>query len=119
GLSRRLVRQPDHHPNRLLRADAAAAPTRLSFTPTLAPMARGILATITADLREAAPRTAEGLLDAAALADQLSQAFAQAYSDEPFVPPLPEGPWPHTSATAASHMPPTQLTADGRATHSL
>src|SRR5699024_8110515 len=77
--------------------------------------ARGILATITADLGEAAPRTAAGLLAAGALGDQLSQAFAQAYSDEPFVRLLPEGQWPHTSATAGSNMAHIQVTVDGRA----
>src|SRR5699024_11470129 len=90
----------DRNPHGVLRAAAADGPPRISFTPTLVPMARGIRATITADLGEAAPRTAEGLLDAAALKDQLSQAFDDAYGDEPFVRLLPEGQWPHTSAAA-------------------
>jgi N-acetyl-gamma-glutamyl-phosphate reductase len=115
GGTHRHVPEIEQNLNGVLGADAADGPTRISFTPTLVPMARGILATITADLGEAAPRTAEGLLDAAALGDQLSQAFAQAYSDEPFVRLLPEGQWPHTSATAGSNMAHIQFTVDERA----
>src|SRR5699024_11374563 len=114
GGTHRHVPEIEQTPNGVLGVDAAEGPTRISFTPTLVPMARGILATITADLGEAAPRTAEGLLDAAALGDQLSQAFAQAYSDEPFVRLLPEGQWPHTSATAGSTMAHIHFTAAGR-----
>src|SRR5699024_214801 len=36
-------------------------------------------------------------------------------SDEPFVRLLPEGQWPHTSATAGSNMAHIQFTVDGRA----
>jgi N-acetyl-gamma-glutamyl-phosphate reductase len=115
GGTHRHVPEIEQNLNGVLGADAADGPTRISFTPTLVPMARGILATITADLGEAAPRTAEGLLDAAALGDQLSQAFAQAYSDEPFVRLLPEGQWPHTSATTGSNMAHIQFTVDERA----
>ena len=101
--------------NGVLGADAAEGPTRISFTPTLVPMARGILATITADAGESAPRTAEGLLDAAALKDQLAQAFDQAYADEPFVRVLPEGQWPRTSSTTGSNLAHIQFTVDERA----
>ena len=78
-------------------------------------MARGILATITAEPGESAPRTAEGLLDAAALKDQLGQAFAQAYAEEPFVRVLPEGQWPRTSSTTGSNLAHIQFTVDERA----
>lgn len=115
GGTHRHVPEIEQNLNGVLGADVADGPTRISFTPTLVPMARGILATITADLGEAAPRTAEGLLDAAALGDQLSQAFAQAYSDEPFIRLLPEGQWPHTSATTGSNMAHIQFTVDERA----
>ena len=115
GGTHRHVPEIEQNLNGVIGADAAEGPTRISFTPTLVPMARGILATITADLGEAAPRIAEGLLDAAALKDQLSQAFAQAYADEPFVRLLPEGQWPHTSATTGSNMVHIQFTVDERA----
>jgi N-acetyl-gamma-glutamyl-phosphate reductase len=67
GGTHRHVPEIEQNLNGVLGADAADGPTRISFTPTLVPMARGILATVTADAGKAAPRTAEGLLDAAAL----------------------------------------------------
>jgi len=60
----------------------------LSFTPVLAPMPRGILATVTA--RPVTDRDPRAVL-------------AEAYADEPFVHVLPEGRWPHTSATLGSN----------------
>src|SRR5699024_941476 len=104
GGKHRHVPEIEQNLNGVLGADAAEGPTRISFTPTLVPMARGILATITADAGEAAPRTAEGLLDAAAIKEQLATAFAQAYGDEPFVRVLPEGQWPQTAATTGSNV---------------
>src|SRR5699024_5001550 len=114
GGTHRHVPEIEQNLNGVLGA-AADGPTRISFTPTLVPMARGILATITADVGDAAPRTAEGLLDAAALKDQLAAAFAQAYRDEAFVRLLPAGQWPHTSATTGSNMAHIQFTVDERA----
>ena len=61
----------------------------LSFTPVLAPMARGILATVTA-VPVAGAVTAAGVLEAT-------------YADEPFVHMLPAGRWPHTGATLGSN----------------
>ena len=71
----------------------AAGGTRChpSFTPVLAPVPRGILATCTA-------RATLGT-DAAAVRD----ALAAAYADEPFVHVLAEGEWPHTAATAGTN----------------
>jgi len=66
----------------------------LSFTPTLAPMPRGILATSTARL---APAVAQGGNAAGAL----RAAFADAYGGSPFVHLLPEGQWPVTAAVYA------------------
>lgn len=59
----------------------------LSFTPILAPMPRGILATVTA-------RPTRGVT-----ADAVRAVLADAYADEPFVHLLPDGQWPHTAAT--------------------
>jgi N-acetyl-gamma-glutamyl-phosphate reductase len=64
---------------------------------------------------EAAPRTAEGLLDAAVLKDQLTASFDQTYSDEPFVRVLPDGQWPQTAATTGSNVAQIQFTVDDRA----
>ena len=115
GGTHRHVPEIEQNLNGVLGADAAEGPTRISFTPTLVPMARGILATITAVPGESAPRTAEGLLDATALKDQLAQAFEQAYSNEPFVRVLPEGQWPRTSSTTGSNLAHIQFTVDERA----
>jgi N-acetyl-gamma-glutamyl-phosphate reductase len=69
----------------------------LSFTPVLAPMPRGILATVTCRPTGAAdPRAV----------------LAEAYADEPFVHVLPEDRWPHTAATAGSNSCHLQATVD-------
>jgi N-acetyl-gamma-glutamyl-phosphate reductase len=69
----------------------------LSFTPVLAPMPRGILATVTArPAGNADPR----------------QVLAEAYADSPFVHVLPEGAWPHTAATLGSNACHLQTTVD-------
>jgi N-acetyl-gamma-glutamyl-phosphate reductase len=78
----------------------------VSFTPTLAPMSRGILATCTARLD---PKTA------AAPAAQLRDALAHAYAGEPFVHLLPEGRWPATGATFGSNAAHLQVAADTHA----
>ena len=64
---------------------------RLSFTPLLAPMARGILATVTAPLLPGVdPET-------------VGSALLKAYADEPFVRVLPSGQWPTTQMTMGSN----------------
>jgi N-acetyl-gamma-glutamyl-phosphate reductase len=79
----------------------AQAPVSVSFIPTLAPMARGILATCTA--RSAAP------------AAELRGALEAAYAGEPFVHVLPEGRWPATAATLGSNAAHLQVAADRHA----
>jgi N-acetyl-gamma-glutamyl-phosphate reductase len=67
------------------------------MTPILAPMPRGILATVTARFtKQADPR----------------DVLAAAYQDEPFVHVLPAGSWPHTAATAGSNSCHLQATVD-------
>lgn len=82
---------------------AAGAPVRISFTPTLAPMSRGILATATA-------KVASGVD-----AGQLRDAWANAYDNEPFVHVLPEGQWPSTKAVLGSNHAVMQLAFDEHA----
>ena len=82
-------------------ARVGGAPVALSFTPVLAPMPRGILATCTA-------RTS-------ATAAQLRAALVEQYADEPFVHVLPEGRWPHTAATVGSNSCQLQVTVDADA----
>ncbi len=84
-------------------AAAGGGPVTVSFTPTLAPMARGILATCTA-------RLAPGADPAAVRA-----AWADAYAGEPFVHLLPEGRWPSTAAVLGSNAVLLQLAVDERA----
>jgi len=76
----------------------ASGARSLSFTPVLAPMPRGILATVTA------VPAASGVDPRAVL--------AEAYADAPFVHVLPEGSWPHTGATLGSNSCHLQATVD-------
>lgn len=82
---------------------AAGTEVQISFTPTLAPMARGILATSTAKL---APGTTQA---------QLREAFAAHYDAEPFVHLLPEGQWPATKQVIGSNHVTVQLAVDSHA----
>ncbi|WP_347351131.1 N-acetyl-gamma-glutamyl-phosphate reductase [Intrasporangium sp.] len=82
---------------------AAGRPVTVSFTPTLAPMPRGILATSTARLT---PGT-----DPAAV----RAAWEQAYADEPFVHVLPEGSWPRTADVVGSNLVLLQVAVDEHA----
>ncbi|WP_036317788.1 N-acetyl-gamma-glutamyl-phosphate reductase [Microbacterium sp. B24] len=64
---------------------AGASEARISFTPVLVPMARGILATSTAPI-------ADGVADA-----EIRSAWESAYGGETFVHLLPEGQFPRTA----------------------
>lgn len=79
---------------------AAGEQVSLSFTPTLAPMPRGILATCTA-------RVAPGVTT-----PQLRRAWQEAYAGEPFVSVLPEGSWPSTAMTLGANTVVMQLAHD-------
>ncbi|WP_354643477.1 N-acetyl-gamma-glutamyl-phosphate reductase [Kitasatospora camelliae] len=81
----------------------AGEPVTVSFTPTLAPMPRGILATCSA---KAKPGTT---------AAQLRAAYAQAFAGEPFVHLLPEGQWPHTGSVYGSNAALVQVSLDEHA----
>jgi N-acetyl-gamma-glutamyl-phosphate reductase len=80
---------------------------RVSFTPLLVPMPRGILATCTAPL-------ASGL-DPATAAGPLREALSSAYDSEPFVCLLPDGQWPASASVSGSNAAHLQVTADPRA----
>ncbi|MFD0885932.1 Asd/ArgC dimerization domain-containing protein, partial [Streptosporangium algeriense] len=81
----------------------AGAPVKVSFTPLLAPMSRGILATCTAPAK---PGVTAALL---------REAFETATKDEPFLRLLPEGQWPTTSMTLGANTAALQVTLDERA----
>jgi N-acetyl-gamma-glutamyl-phosphate reductase len=70
-------------------SDAAGTP--ISFTPHLVPMARGLLATCYATLRDGIGAT------------DVMAALEHAYADEPFVRVLPDGRFPHTKALNGSN----------------
>jgi N-acetyl-gamma-glutamyl-phosphate reductase len=85
-------------------AALARAPVEVSFTPVLAPMARGILAVC-------GPQIRDGVT-----ADEVREAYAARTADEPFVRLLPPGQWPGTASVLCSNSVQLQvgLDDDGR-----
>lgn len=79
---------------------ATGSKARISFTPILAPMPRGILATITMKLNP-------GVSTA-----QVRAAFERSYSAEPFLNLLPQGQMPRTAAVTGSNMVAIQVGVD-------
>jgi N-acetyl-gamma-glutamyl-phosphate reductase len=93
-----------HVPEILQNFASAGAPNpRISFTPVLVPMSRGILATVTAPLAPGAD------------AESVRAAWVDAYADEPFVHVLPEGSWPATASTVGANTALVQVTVDAKA----
>lgn len=84
-------------------AGPGAAPVTVSFTPTLAPMPRGILATSTAKVKRG--------VDAVTL----RAAWTSAYDDEPCVHLLPPGQWPATASVLGANLVHLQLAYDDHA----
>ncbi|MFI9511082.1 N-acetyl-gamma-glutamyl-phosphate reductase [Nocardia sp. NPDC052566] len=80
---------------------AGGVDVAVSFTPVLAPMPRGILATCTASVR----------VDAA----QARAVYEKAYADEPFVHLLPEGQLPQTGSVLGSNAVTLQVAVDAAA----
>jgi len=78
----------------------AGADVTMSFTPLLAPMPRGIIATSSARVR---PDVRE---------QDLREAITAAYKDSPFVHVLDAGNWPTTAATAGSNSCQLQVALD-------
>lgn len=83
-------------------ADATGRPVKVSFTPLLAPMSRGIIATCFG--------RASGRIGV----DEVRRALAGAYDAEPFVTLLPEGRWPVTSAVSGTNRVLINATVDER-----
>lgn len=81
----------------------ADGPVRVSFTPVLAPLPRGILATCTAPVLPGVS------------AEDVRETYERAYAGEPFVTVLPEGRWPTTGATLASNAAHLQVAVDADA----
>jgi N-acetyl-gamma-glutamyl-phosphate reductase len=89
--------------------EAAGTAVAVSFTPLLAPMPRGILATCTAPLTAAA---GAGPGPGGTATGRLRAALAAAYDGEPFVCVLPEGQWPATASVSGSNAAHLQVAAD-------
>ncbi|WP_405538598.1 N-acetyl-gamma-glutamyl-phosphate reductase [Streptomyces sp. NBC_00075] len=79
---------------------ASGEPVAVSFTPTLAPMSRGILATCTAAAKPGVT------------AESVRAVYEKAFADEPFVHLLPEGQWPATASVYGSNAVQVQVAYD-------
>ncbi len=73
---------------------------RVSFTPLLVPMPRGILATCSAPVRDGVT------------AEEAYAVYELAFKDEPFVHLLPAGQWPQTKSVLGSNAVHVQVTVD-------
>lgn len=78
----------------------------ISFTPLLAPMTRGIIATVTASTNGAST-------------SQIRRSLVDAYAGEPFVKVLQEGIWPNTASTFGSNSVQIQAVVDQRASRAI
>ncbi|MGW7690457.1 N-acetyl-gamma-glutamyl-phosphate reductase [Streptomyces asiaticus] len=97
-----------HTPEMIQNLSAAAGErVSVSFTPTLAPMPRGILATCSAKARPGVT------------GESLRAAYDKALRDEPFVTLLPEGQWPSTAAVYGSNAALLQVAHDEAAGRAL
>ncbi|MGH3973156.1 MAG: N-acetyl-gamma-glutamyl-phosphate reductase, partial [Pseudonocardiaceae bacterium] len=81
----------------------AGQPVAVSFTPVLAPMSRGILATCTAALRPGIDH------------EVARSVYQTAYAAEPFVHVVAEGRWPATAAVLGSNSVQLQVAVDADA----
>lgn len=82
---------------------------RISFTPVLVPMSRGILATVTAGATSAITRAED---PTAALRRAWGAAYGAPGQGEPLIDLLPEGVWPTTAAVAGSGLAAVQVAYD-------
>ncbi|MGW1379538.1 N-acetyl-gamma-glutamyl-phosphate reductase [Streptomyces sp. NPDC002446] len=90
-----------HTPEMIQNLGAVAGePVTVSFTPTLAPMPRGILATCSAKARPGVT------------AETVRAAYHKTFADEPFVHLLPEGQWPATASVYGSNAAHLQVAYD-------
>ncbi|NBM15513.1 N-acetyl-gamma-glutamyl-phosphate reductase [Streptomyces sp. GC420] len=90
-----------HTPEMIQNLSAVAGePVTVSFTPTLAPMPRGILATCSAKARPGVT------------AETVRAVYGKAYADESFVHLLPEGQWPATASVYGSNAVQVQVAYD-------
>lgn len=93
-------------------SNASGLEVKVSFTPTLAPMSRGILTTATAKV---APEFAAMTDPAGAL----REVWEAAYAEEPFVHVLPEGQWPTTKSVVGSNYAAVQIAYDAHVNRAI
>ena len=79
---------------------AAGEQVKVSFTPVLVPMSRGILASCTAPAKPGVRL------------EDVRATYEKAYADEPFVTLLPEGLWPQTASVLGSNSVHLQVALD-------
>lgn len=84
-------------------AKLGAPEPSVSFTPLLVPMARGILAVVTAPVRPGVT------------AEDIHAAYVKAYADEHFVHVLPQGQWPQSQHIVGSNAVHVNATLDADA----
>ncbi|MFE4862246.1 N-acetyl-gamma-glutamyl-phosphate reductase [Streptomyces sp. NPDC056670] len=90
-----------HTPEMIQNLSAVAGEdVTVSFTPTLAPMSRGILATCSAKAKEGVS------------AESVRAAYEKAFADEPFAHLLPAGQWPTTASVYGSNSVHVQVAHD-------
>ncbi len=88
---------PEMEQSIAMAAGADVADVSVSFTPLLAPMPRGIVATCTASLsKQVDPQ----------------KILMDAYANEPFVSLLPEGQWPQTGSVSGTNSAQIQVAVD-------
>ena len=90
-------------------AGAPAGSTRLSFTPVLVPMSRGILATVTAPLTPALREIPD---PEAAVRTAWETAYGASGRGESLIHLLPEGTWPATGTVVGSGTATVQVAID-------
>lgn len=88
-------------------SQATGQDVRISFTPMLAPMVRGILATITVKLDQ--PMTTE----------ELRNHFKQYYAEQVFISILPEGEMPSTHSVYGSNSAHIQMAVDAHTNRAI
>ncbi|MFT3715355.1 MAG: N-acetyl-gamma-glutamyl-phosphate reductase [Gordonia sp. (in: high G+C Gram-positive bacteria)] len=99
----------------------ARTPVDVSFTPVLAPMSRGILATCVAPLSTGSRSVTTGSRSVTAGStsvatgiDEVRAAYAKAYDDEPYIHVLPDGRFPETGSVIGSNAIQIGLAVDER-----
>ncbi len=96
-------------------ADLTRDPVRVTFTPVLAPMPRGILATVSMPISDASANDVAS--DTTTVAARVLAAYEQAYADEPFVHLCAPGQLPSTAAVTGTNQAMVSVHVDEHSQH--